>query len=572
LKNQVHKRWEIKLRKDLVQYSFDPELAISPLMAHILHNRGIMDSKEARTFLHPVLSDLPDPLEMKDMDKAVLRIGKAIRAKEKIMIFGDYDVDGTSATALLLFFLRGLGSQVDYHIPNRLKEGYGLSIEALKKAKASGSSLFITTDCGISNHKEVFWAQENGIDVIITDHHEVPEKLPCALAVLNPKQKNCPYPFKELAGVGVAFNLIIALRTALRQDGFFQGKEEPNLKEYLDLVALGTVSDIVPLTGVNRILTRYGLQQIAQSTRPGILALRKIAEIPEDAVDTIMISFRLAPRINAAGRLGDAREVVDLFTTTDEKEAQTIASHLDEMNSRRQRIEEKIHLDAKGMIDFTEGKKSLVLASPEWHPGVIGIVASRLTEEFQRPTILISLGDHLGKGSGRSFHPFSLYQGLAACQSWLEEFGGHEQAAGLVIRPECIPEFAKAFEEIVSARLAGEDLIPRLSIDALTRLEEVDESFMAELDSLSPFGAGNPEPILGIEGLKVLDSRLVGRGHLRLRIQEGCLTREAIGFRMGSWHPLSGERMRLAFSPQINTFQGRRNLQLKIVDLQKMDS
>jgi len=511
---------------------------------------------------------------MRDMEKAVGRISRAIRDHERIIIYGDYDVDGTTATALLVLFLEGTGAGVDFYLPSRLKEGYGLNIEAVKKIQADGAKLMITADCGISSTEEIRWAMENGLDVIVTDHHEIPEVLPPALAILNPKQKNCPYPFKSLAGVGVAFNLIIALRSGLRQGGFFWPAGVPNLKEYLDLVALGTVSDVVPLIGINRILAKFGLVQLTRSTRPGVLSLKEVSGIGEVAVDTAGINFRLAPRINAAGRLGDAREVVRLLISGDEAEARKIAAHLNDLNSLRQQMEEKILADAKRMIASPAGKlgkKSLVLASVDWHPGVIGIVASRLTEEYHRPTILIALKENFGKGSGRSIDSFPLYQGLKACQSWVEKFGGHEQAVGLVIRQECIPGFSQAFEEVVSRELSAEDFIPRLPLDALTTLDQLNDSFLSELESLAPFGTGNPEPVLGLEDLTVLGSKLVGKGHLRLRIKEGRFIREAIGFGMASWHPLSRGQMKMALSPQVGTFQGRRILQLKIVDLQPMD-
>jgi single-stranded-DNA-specific exonuclease len=568
--NQIRKRWEVCPVKGWGEEFFRRELGISPLTAKVLQNRGITDTDQARRFLFPSLSDLPDPGTMKDMERAVRRICRALREKEKITLFGDYDVDGTTATALLLLFLKGAGARVDFYLPHRLTEGYGLNIAAVKKIRGEGTRLLITADCGISNREEIGWAVENGLDVIVTDHHEVPEILPPASAVLNPKQRNCPYPFKGLAGVGVAFNLVIALRSALRREGFFQGGI-PNLKEYLDLVALGTVSDVVPLRGVNRILAKFGLTQLAHSTRPGVVALKEVSGIREMPLDTAGILFRFAPRINAAGRLGGAEEAVRLLISEDEGEARGMAAHLDQLNTLRQRIEEKILNEARGMIQSSSEKatkKSFVLSSPDWHPGVIGIVAARLTEQYYRPTILIALKENLGKGSGRSINPFPLYQGLKACESWVERFGGHEQAAGLVIRPECIPGFAQAFEGVVDARLAEEDFTPRLSLDAFIQLNQLDDSFRRELECLAPFGPANPEPVLGLEDFTVLESRRVGNGHLRLRIREGRFVREAIGFQMASHHPVSRNEMKMALSPQVGTFQGRRILQLKIVDLQ----
>jgi len=548
------------------------ELGVSALTYQILRNRGIATPEEARRFLHPTLSDLPDPLAMKDMEKAARRIIQALQQGEKIHLFGDYDVDGTTAVAVLFLFLKKAGGRVDFTLPHRLREGYGLNLEAMKKVHASGTRLVITADCGISSGEEIRWSQEQGMDIIVTDHHEIPEVLPPALAILNPKQRDCGYPFKGLAGVGVAFNLVIALRSFLRQQGFFPSGNGPNLKEYLDLVALGTVSDVVPLTGANRILVKYGLAELAQANRSGIAALKEVSGMEAGPVDSTGISFRLAPRINAAGRIEDAREVVHLLVTEDPGEARRISVHLNELNSLRQRMEEKTLAEAKEMIDSQERRKSIVLAAPGWHPGIIGIVASRLTEEYRCPTILIALKEDRGKGSGRSIAAFPLFEGLKACQKWMEGFGGHEQAAGLVIRAECIPDFARAFEEVVAARVRGEDSIPSLTLDAFARLEQLNPSFLSELEALAPFGAGNPEPVLGLEGLAILGSRPVGRGHLRIRIKEGKQTREAIGFGMGPRHPLAGEGMKMAFSPQINIYQGNRNLQIKVLDLQPGES
>ncbi len=568
--NQVKKRWNTCPANGFDD-AFLKELGISPLTAQILHNRGICEIDPARHFLSPALVDLPDPFLLKDIDKAVSRILRAILQKEKIILFGDYDVDGTTATALLLLFLKKAGAAVDFCLPHRLKDGYGLNLEAVKKVHAQAAKLMITADCGISNADEIRWAADHGLEVIITDHHEVPEILPPALAILNPKQPGCPYPFKELAGVGVAFNLVIALRSRLRQEGFWAGGEVPNLKEYLDLVALGTAADVVPLGGANRILVKHGLGQLTHSTRPGILALKEASGLGGMPVDTTGINFRLAPRINAAGRMGEADDAVRLLLTEDGEEARRIAARLGQLNTHRQKIEERILAEARKMIslaDMVPMKKSLVLASPDWHPGVIGIVASRLKEEYFRPIILIALKGNLGKGSGRSIEPFSLYEGLKACRASMETFGGHEQAAGLVIRAECIPDFTRAFEEVVCARLREEDFIPLLPIDAVARLDQMNESFLAELESLSPFGVGNPEPVLQLEKLTVVGSSMVGESHLRLRIKEGRITRKAIAFHMGSRHPLAGENMKMAFTPSLGFFQGRRTLDLKVIDLQ----
>ncbi len=571
----VQKRWEVASKKDFASAFHPKELRISPVTAQILANRGFTHPDQLRRFLYPALAHLPDPATMKDMPRAVSRILHAIRENEKITLFGDYDVDGTTSVALLYLFLKGCGARVDFYIPHRIQEGYGLNSEALHRIYDQGAKLLITIDCGVSNHDEVRWAMENGLEVIITDHHEVPEILPSALAVINPKQKDCPYPFKFLAGVGVAFNLVIALRSALRAEGYWKENGEPNLRRFLDLVALGTIGDVVPLIGVNRIFAKFGLEELTVSERPGLVALKEITSLKGALVDPHSIYFRLAPRMNAAGRLKDAHEVVRLLICDDAQEARDIASRLDQMNSQRQRIEERILQEARGMMAPTSGvspPKSIVLSSPDWHPGVIGIVAARLSEEYQRPTILIALGETKGKGSGRSPEFFPLYQGLKACAGCLENFGGHEFAAGLVIRRDRIGEFTRAFERIVQERMNGEAMIPRVRIDTLARLDELDDILLADLDALSPFGPDNPEPVIAMENVRVVDSWKVGNGHLKMKVQEGSAIREAIGFGMAPWQSLARGPLRMAFSPQVNTYQGRRMLQLKIVDWQPLEN
>lgn len=550
------------------------EPRLSRVTTQILRSRGLIHSDQIQRFLHPALSHLPDPAVMKDMPLAVSRILQAILKKEKITLFGDYDIDGTTAVALLYLFLKSCGAEVDFYIPHRLEEGYGLNLAALKRIRQKGTNLLITADCGVSDHHEIRWAMENGLDVIVTDHHEMPENLPPALAIVNPKQKDCPYPFKLLAGVGVAFNLAIALRSALRSEGFWCHGGEPNLKKFLDLVALGTIGDVVSLTGVNRILVKFGLVELTFSQRPGLVALKEVTHLQGSPVDPQAINYRLAPRMNAAGRLKDAHEVVRLLICEEERDARDIALRLDQMNSQRQRIEERILAEARAMIassGIISSQRSIVLASPSWHPGVIGIVAARLSDEYQRPAILVAVGETWGKGSGRSPDFFPLFPALKACAGHLENFGGHEYAAGLVIHRDRISDFARSFDKVVTQAVADETLIPRLRVDALARLEEMDDIFLAELDRLSPFGPDHPEPVVAIENLMVLESWKVGNGHLKVRIQDGPTIREAIGFGMGSLESLTPGPLRMAFSPQVNVFQGRRMLQLKIIDLQPSD-
>ena len=521
-------------------------------------------------FLSASLSDLHSPFLMKDMDKAVTRIARALKDRQKIVIYGDYDVDGITGTAILYNFLQELGGDCSYFIPEREKEGYGLNLEAIRQFKEKGAGLLITVDCGIGDFEEVSSAHEQGMDAIITDHHEIPDRLPPADAVLNPKQKDCPFPFKDLAGVGIAFNLLIALRSYLRDTGYFGNEAPPNLKEYLDLVSLGTVADMVPLVDENRIFVKYGLKFLTNGSRVGIKALKEVSGLKDVPITTGHIGFRLGPRINAPGRIDRAEEGLKLLITKDAQEAESLAKSLEGMNSRRQQIENEIVREIKERIEKDERfleKRSLVLSSSNWHPGVIGICASRIVEEYYRPTVLIALDGEKGKGSARSIEAFHLYNGLKGCESLLEGFGGHKHAAGLTILTGKIEEFEKAFEEIAFQSLEEEHLIPRINIDAEINLKEVTENFIDELDRLSPFGYSNPEPTFSSFDLKLYSSMVVKNGHLKMKIKEEGAFYDAIGFNMGNHFPLSDQKIRLAFVPQFNTWQGIKNIQLRIKDI-----
>ncbi len=560
---------EPELQKKLAE-----ELRLSPLLAQLLINREISDPQQADKFLSSTLSDLHPPFLMKDMDKAVDRIIQAIKNRERLCIYGDYDADGITATALLKIFLSEIGAQTLSYLPHRLKEGHGLNPEALDRLSQQGVKLLITVDCGISDNEQVAYARRLGIDVIITDHHEVPEELPPALAILNPRQKDCNFPYKTLAGVGVAFNLVIALRTRLREAGFFGDREAPNLKQYLDLVALGTIADIAPLTDENRIFARYGLEQLTAGRRVGIRALKEVSGCAFGSVNTVTVGFRLAPRINAAGRLSQADESFRLLTTNSEEEAITIARKLNEENFQRQQIEEDILKETFSLVEADVRLKkgaSLVLAFPDWHPGVIGIAASRLTNEYFKPTILIAVKEGLGRGSARSIPGFDLYQGLKSCHDLLKTYGGHRWAAGLTILEDRIDEFRDRFELLVAKSLSEEDLIPQLSIDALLPLPKITETLIEELNLLEPFGSGNPEPTFATTGLRLTDSRIVGNDHLKLKISEQGRSYSAIGFRMADRHPLPST-IDLAFIPQFNEWEGVRSIQLKVKDVRTAKS
>jgi len=540
---------------------------VPELVAQILLNRGLAAPEEIEAFLDPSLNRLLPPLSLKDMDRAVERLAEAVRGSEPVAVYGDYDVDGVSATALLVHFFRQLGVPVVSYIPDRLTQGYGLHREALAEL-ARQARLLVTVDCGISNREEVAAARALGMDVIVTDHHEVPESLPEAVAVIDPKRPDCDYDFKELAGVGVALNLILGVRACLREQNWFRTRPEPNLKSELDLVALGTAADVVPLIGVNRILTRQGLQVLSEGRRPGVAALKEVTRLGGRPVALREVIFRLVPRLNAAGRLGQARGALELLLADDWTQARTLARHLDDLNRQRQAIEKNILRQAQTKIlrDKLEDLPALVLAGEDWHPGVIGIVAAKLADAYHRPVVLISQQGEMGRGSARSIPPFNLYAGLAACRQHFLHFGGHPAAAGFTLRPQRLEAFREDFLRTVAERLGREPVLPLLEVDAEAGLEDMTAEFFAHLDRLRPFGQGNPEPVLACLGAQVLGSRVVGETHLRLRLGGGTQVIEAIAFDRGDLHPLSGP-LDVAFSPRMGYFQGRAAPEFRVVDL-----
>jgi len=569
--NYLERLWTILPQQPHHTSRLEKELHISPLLSTLLVNRNITDPESAKRFLSSTLQDLRSPFLMKDIKKASRRIIEAIHHKEEICIFGDYDVDGITGTALLKLFLASLGAKVSFYIPNRLKEGYGLNISALEKIHAQGKFLIITVDCGTSDYEEISFAREQGMDVIVTDHHEVPEKIPDAYAVINSKQKECEFPFKHLAGVGVAFYLIIALRKILREEGFWTKGGYPNLREYLDLVALGTVADIVPLVEENRIFVKHGLETLNLSTRLGIKALIRASRLEDIPLTPNLISYRLAPRINAAGRMGKADKGVILLTTSDSAEAENIAKELDEDNMQRQQIEKTIFNEACRIIEESEegtNQKAFVLDSPDWHPGVIGIVASRIVEKYYRPTILIALDGNIGRGSARSIEAFHIYDGLKESEDLLEGFGGHEAAAGLTISRDNISKLRAKLNYLAEKTLSPEDIIPKLYVDTEIPLTHINESLIQEIQALAPIGADNPEPLFVSEIISVKNCRIVGNGHLKMWIGNGGNNFDAIGFGMGKVIPDPDSEIRIVFIPEINIWKGIKRLQLKIKDIQ----
>ena len=569
----MSKHWELR---DTLEGVPDPLLQgqqVHPLVLGILAARGFATSNEIRQFLTPLLSDMLDPFMLRGMDMAVARLMVARRSGEKICVYGDYDVDGITGTALLVSFLRATGCTCSYFIPNRFDDGYGLNSASIESIIALGATLIVSVDCGITSADEAALCRRRGVDLIIVDHHAPKAVLPDACAVLNPLQPGCAYPFKSLAGVGVAFNLLVALRAALREAGAFQGCETPDLRKWLDLVALGTIADVVPLTGQNRIYAYHGLKQIAQPAKPGIQALKRVAGITEGAVTCGQVGFRLAPRLNAAGRMESAVPGGDLLMSESLDESLLIASDLDTANAERQVIERRIFDEAVSLVESRgeyPGRRSIVLASAEWHQGVIGIVASRLVERYHRPTILISLtADGQGKGSGRSIPGFHLLDALEPCSRHLLRFGGHRFAAGIGLTAADVPAFAEAFEEVAASLLTDSDLVPRLTVDAEVEPGEVTKELALELKRLEPFGMGNPEPLLMLRRMTVVERRTVGEGHLRLRVSRDGCSFGAIAFNLAD-RATSG-LIDIAFYPEMNQWNGSSILQLRVRDLRSAE-
>jgi len=545
------------------------QLGISHAFATFLANRGFVRSSEVQDFLEPSIAKLLDAFTMLDMELAAARIWKAIDERESILVYGDYDVDGITATTLLTSALTRLGAKVSYFIPDRIRDGYGFSERGVDVARKRRIKLVVTADCGITATKEVRLAREHGIDVIVTDHHEPLGVLPEAHAVLNPKRRDCPYEFKELAGVGVVLKLVQGLAKyrpgSLPEDFVF---------EHLDLVALGTIADVVPLRGENRIFAKLGLERIGSSIKPGIVALKEVAGLRSKRIESGHVAYILAPRINAAGRLGNAESGVRLLLAIERSEAMTIAESLEEDNTMRKKIDESTLDEALEQLNALgpELPPAIVLWSDRWHPGVLGIVASRLTERYHRPTILIAASDEEGKGSGRSIPGFDVCQALQECRAHLIGFGGHSYAAGLTIRSENLEPFRKQLCSVVSRQLNADDYVPKLSIDGPLALADCTEELVDFLDRLAPFGIGNSEPVFVADDIQVAGPPMVvSRNHLKMNVRQNGRQLECIGFGMGHLAgPIQTEsgRISIAFVPTMNVWQNRARLQLKLRDVQ----
>ena len=561
----MNKKWQIY---DIDENSIDKiieKYRINRLLAIILSNRNINTEEDIKLFLHPTRADFHDPFLMTDMEKAVERIIEAINKKENITLYGDYDVDGITSITVLKSFFRDRGIEVKTYIPNRLDEGYGLNNNAIEQIKNQGCDLMITVDCGISAIKEIDYANSLGLETIITDHHEAGTELPKAFAVIDNKRKDSKYPFRELAGVGVVFKLIQALSIKLNL------KEEEYLK-YLDIVCIGTISDIVPLIDENRVITKLGLMLVRQTKNIGLQSILNASGYSK--IDSSTISFGVAPRINACGRMGKAEEALKLFLSKNINEVVNLTKELNEYNRIRQEKEKEIYENALEQIEkeHLDKKNTIIVKGENWHHGVIGIVSSKITEKYFKPSILLSFEDDgMGQGSGRSIPGFDLHEALMNCMDSIEKFGGHAMAIGISVKKENFEKFKKQFEEIAQ-KMHVSEIIPIINIDAKINLSDITKEMVESLSQLEPFGEGNKMPVFVFKNLKIDSIRALSEGkHLKLTLKDDNTIASAIGFNLGymSEEYKIGDKIDVVGVLEINSFNGVESLQINIKDIMK---
>ncbi len=561
----MNKKWQIYQTNEEQIEELKSKYGLNELLATILSNRNITEEEQIRLFLNPTRNDFYDPYLITDMEIAVERIIKAIENKEKVTIYGDYDVDGITSITVLKSFLKEIGLETSVYIPNRLDEGYGLNKNAIDKIAKDGCNLMITVDCGISGIEEIEYANSLGIETIVTDHHEPGNELPNAVAVIDNKRKDSKYPFRELAGVGVVFKLTQALAKRLEL------KEETYLK-YLDIVCVGTISDIVPLVDENRVIAKLGLMLVKQTKNIGLRSI--INSSGYTKIDSNTISFGVAPRINACGRMGKAKEALNLLLSTDIYEVNELTQKLNDHNKERQETEKAIFENAVEKIEKENlnQNKAIILGGENWHHGVIGIVSSKITDMYFKPSILLSFEeDGIGKGSGRSIPGFDLHEALMQCLDTIEKFGGHSMAVGITIRKDKLEEFRKEFEEIAEKNEIDK-IIPIINIDAKINLNEIDKEMVESIKQLEPFGEANKMPIFAFKNLKIDSIRALSGGkHLKLTLKNNNNIINAIGFNIGhlAEEYLIGDKVDVAGVLEINTFGGVDNLQINIKDIMK---
>ncbi len=562
----MQKRWNILASNKEKVEALQSSLKINKTICRVLVQRGLENFEASRHFFRPQLSDLYSPWLMKDMDKAVERIQLAFDRSEKILVFGDYDVDGTTSVACMYQFLLGIYEQVDYYIPHRYKEGYGVSKAGIDFAHEQGMTLIISLDCGIKSVDLIAYAKTLGIDFIVCDHHLPDNELPAAVAILNAKQPNCHYPYKELCGCGVGFKLASALAERL-------GLPNSSYLQYLDLVATAIAADIVPMTGENRVLTYYGLQKINDNPCPGIKALKELAGVKTKMLITNVV-FMIAPRVNAAGRMDDAKKAVQVFIEQDPIKAKELASLLHHDNTDRKEMDASITKEALELIaddvHFAK-KKTTVVYQEHWHKGVVGIVASRLIEKHYRPTIVLTRNGEYAGGSARSVTGFNLYEAIHACKEWLIGYGGHFAAAGMTLLPENVPAFAKAFEEEVSRTIPDALLVPEIIIDAPIEFSEITPSFYQILQQMEPYGPENMRPVFVARNVQESGfSKIVKEAHVKFVLKQKNVNFSGIGFNMADkFHLLQmQEPLDIVFCIEENEWNNTTSLQLRVIDFE----
>lgn len=570
----MKKRWHILTPDQRCIENISNLLKLHHITSSVLVNRGINTPEQASSFIHVALENIRSPFGIKDIDSAAKRIFSAINKKEKVLIFGDYDADGITATAILLDFLTYTGTDTNFYIPHRKNEGYGLQeFHISDHAISNQIDLIITADCGSSSHDAVSAAKEAGIDIIVIDHHNISHNLPRAEAVVNPKRHDCDSFFHDLSAVGMVFCVLICLRKHMRDKGFWKKIPEPNLKTACDLVALGTMADIVPLINENRIFLKAGLDVIRQGKRPGVQALIEISNIHKGDVDEQDIAFKLAPRLNAAGRVDHAKIAVELLVEKDMNNAAQIARSLNTMNTKRQQIERTILNTIETQLNTHPhllDKKTLVLADERWDEGVLGIVASKLVDRYYRPVVLFAVTDGTGKGSARSIPGFDLYGGLQSCSEYLLSFGGHKMAAGLKIEASNIDIFKNAFDDVATMMTKSEDLNPVLPIDIEIDFADISEKLIDEIEHLKPFGCGNEEPVFMSRDITVVSSDIVGKNHRRMHLRQYSNNKNkafsAIRFTIPPGFESIDHFDKIAFQLRWNRWKGHKSIQLIILD------
>lgn len=558
----MNKKWEILKNDEKLSKKISEKYNLPDILSTVLVNRNIVNDNDIIKYLEPTRNDFHDPYLMPDMENAVNRIIKAIKNKEKTIIYGDYDVDGITSITVLMKFLKERGLNVGFYIPNRLDEGYGLNKEAIKQIADEGYKLIITVDCGISGIEEVEYAYNLGMEVIITDHHEPLDKLPNAVAVIDCKRKDNKYPFNSLAGVGVAFKLSQAIGIRLNLD-------EKDYLKYLDIVCIGTISDIVPLIDENRVIAKLGLKLLMQTRIPGIKALIQSAGLKD--ISSTSISFGIAPRINACGRMGHEQDALDLFLTENINNANEITKKLNEYNRKRQEIEKKIFDEAIDLINKDNIEDAIILGAENWHHGVIGIVSSKLTELYNRPSILICFEGEEGKGSGRSIPGFDLHSALCSTSNYLEKYGGHEMAVGLSLKKSNFELFKKEFIKI-SQKSNIKDYVPIIKIDKEITLKDIKVEDVEKLELLEPYGESNLLPVFLYRNLKIDSIRALSEGkHLKLTLKDGNTLINAIGFNMGYYADefLIGDKIDVVGNLELNKFNGITSVQINMKDIRK---